>query len=117
MRTGLTNRQIRFTEEYAIDRNATQAAIRAGYSRRTARVIGPENLLKPAVAARVRELLDAAAQRAAVTATKTLTAIADIAFSDVTKLFDDGGHLLHPSLWSDGTRGAVAHVRGKLLVL
>lgn len=43
----LTNKQQRFVEEYLIDLNATQAAIRAGYSERTARKIGCENLTKP----------------------------------------------------------------------
>ena len=45
----LTAKQQRFCDEYLIDLNATQAAIRAGYSKKTARVIGNENLTKPAV--------------------------------------------------------------------
>ena len=45
----LTQKQQRFCDEYLIDLNATQAAIRAGYSEKTARVIGQENLLKPAI--------------------------------------------------------------------
>ena len=45
----LTAKQKRFCDEYLIDMNAKQAAIRAGYSERTARVIGQENLLKPAL--------------------------------------------------------------------
>lgn len=45
----LTAKQQRFCDEYLIDMNATQAAIRAGYSQKTARVIGQENLTKPAV--------------------------------------------------------------------
>ena len=43
----LTDKQKRFCEEYLIDCNATQAAIRAGYSKKTAKVIGSENLTKP----------------------------------------------------------------------
>ena len=45
----LTAKQQRFCDEYLIDLNATQAAIRSGYSKKTARVIGNENLTKPAV--------------------------------------------------------------------
>ena len=45
----LTAKQQRFCDEYLIDLNATQAAIRAGYSEKTARVIGQENLTKPAI--------------------------------------------------------------------
>lgn len=43
----LTPKQERFIDEYLIDLNATQAAIRAGYSEKTARFIGAENLTKP----------------------------------------------------------------------
>lgn len=49
----LTAKQARFVTEYLVDLNATQAAIRAGYSPKTARVIGAENLTKPDVAAAV----------------------------------------------------------------
>jgi phage terminase small subunit len=45
----LTPKQQRFVDEYLIDLNATQAAIRAGYSAKTAQVIGAENLRKPLV--------------------------------------------------------------------
>jgi len=45
----LTEKQQLFCDEYLIDLNATQAAIRAGYSKRTARQIGTENLSKPAI--------------------------------------------------------------------
>ncbi len=43
----MTKKQKRFVEEYLIDLNATQAAIRAGYSPTTAKEIGCENLTKP----------------------------------------------------------------------
>ncbi len=46
MENKLTDKQRRFCEEYCIDLNATQAAIRAGYSKDTAGVIGSENLSK-----------------------------------------------------------------------
>lgn len=42
----LTAKQKRFCDEYLIDLNATQAAIRAGYSKKTAKQIGQENLTK-----------------------------------------------------------------------
>ncbi len=43
----MTPKQKRFCDEYLIDLNATQAAIRAGYSKKTAQAIGTENLTKP----------------------------------------------------------------------
>lgn len=50
----MTEKQKRFCDEYLIDLNATQASIRAGYSKRTAHKIGTENLQKPAI----REYID-----------------------------------------------------------
>lgn len=50
----LTAKQQRFCDEYLIDLNATQAAIRAGYKEKTARVIACENLTKPYI----REYID-----------------------------------------------------------
>ena len=54
----LTAKQQRFCDEYLIDLNATQAAIRAEYSRKSARVIGQENLLKPAVRAYIQQRME-----------------------------------------------------------
>lgn len=45
----MTKKQNRFVEEYLIDLNATQAAIRAGYSVNTAQQMGSENLSKPVI--------------------------------------------------------------------
>ena len=45
----MTAKQKRFCDEYLIDLNATQAAIRAGYSKKTAKQIGQENLTKPVI--------------------------------------------------------------------
>nr|DAW50964.1 MAG TPA: Terminase small subunit [Caudoviricetes sp.] len=47
----LTEKQKRFCDEYLIDLNATQAAIRAGYSKKTANRTGSENLSKPVIKA------------------------------------------------------------------
>ena len=55
----LTVKQRRFIEEYIIDYNATQAAIRAGYSEKTAAVIGVENLIKPKIKNAIDEHLAA----------------------------------------------------------
>ena len=51
----LTAKMIRFVDEYLIDLNATQAAIRAGYSPKTARTIGTENMAKPSIKALIDE--------------------------------------------------------------
>ena len=63
----MTRKQQRFVEEYLVDLNATQAAIRAGYSERTAYSIGIENLKKPVIAVAVEAAMDDLAARTAVT--------------------------------------------------
>lgn len=56
--TKLTAKQQRFVDEYLIDLNATQAAIRAGYSKGTAYSIGVENLRKPEIQKRIQERMN-----------------------------------------------------------
>lgn len=56
--TGLTRKQKKFCHEYVVDLNAPKAAIRAGYSPKSAKDIGYENLTKPHIAARIAEILD-----------------------------------------------------------
>lgn len=51
----LTAKQQRFCDEYLIDMNATQAAIRAGYSKKTARIIASENITKPNIKAYIQQ--------------------------------------------------------------
>lgn len=53
----LTAKQERFIQEYLIDLNATQAAIRAGYSKKSARQVGTENLSKPSIKQAIDERL------------------------------------------------------------
>lgn len=52
----LTDKQLLFIQEYMIDLNATQAAIRSGYSEKTAQRIGSENLSKPLIKAEIERL-------------------------------------------------------------
>lgn len=80
---GLTPRQARFVEEYAVDCNATQAAIRAGYSHRTARSIGEENLRKPAIAAAIAAACEDRAERVGLQADDVLRELAVVVHSDV----------------------------------
>lgn len=54
----LTPKQQLFCDEYLIDLNATQAAIRAGYSEKTAGAIGAENLQKPQIRSYIDKRMD-----------------------------------------------------------
>ncbi len=71
----LTGKQQRFVEEYMIDMNASQAALRAGYSKKTAKQIGTENLAKPAIASAIASATAARAARSEITAEYVLTNI------------------------------------------
>ena len=63
----LTPKQQRFVEEYLIDLNATQSAIRAGYSEKTAKEIGSENLTKPNIAKAIAEAQEKLSNKTQVT--------------------------------------------------
>lgn len=105
----LTPKQGAFVREYLIDLNATQAAIRAGYSAKTAYSMGEENLRKPEIAAAVAEAQAARAKRTEITADRVLKELARIGFADVRKLFGDDG-LQSPTEMDDETAAAVQSV-------
>ena len=87
----LTAKQQRFIEEYPVDLNATQAAIRAGYSRRTAFVIGYENLKKPHIKAPIQKKLAELSRNAGITAERVLNELAAVAFGNIYDLIDYDG--------------------------
>lgn len=84
----LTNKQRRFVDEYLIDLNATQAAIRAGYSAKRADAIGHENLRKPEVAAYLAEAMQARSERTQITADMVLQKWWDLANVDANELVE-----------------------------
>ena len=71
----LTAKQELFIKEYLVDLNATQAAIRAGYSEKTAQVIGAENLSKPIIAEALAEHTKKRTQKVDITVDYVLTTI------------------------------------------
>ena len=84
--TKLTPKQERFVQEYMVDLNALQAAIRAGYSKDTAGVIGHENLKKPYIQAAIARARQEQQQRTQVTADSVVKEAALIAFADAREL-------------------------------
>lgn len=84
----MTRKQKRFVEEYLIDLNATQAAIRAGYSPDTAKSIGSENLTKPDIQASIAKAIAERSRRTGVNADRVLTELAKIAFVNATDVID-----------------------------
>lgn len=104
----LSAKQARFVEEYLTDLNATQAAIRAGYSERSAASVGYENLTKPHISAAISAAQVARSFRTGITQDRILAELAKIGFSDLRKTLTPGGHLLNPGDWDDDTAGAIA---------
>lgn len=98
----LTPKQKRFVEEYLIDLNATQAAIRAGYSQRTARQIGEENLSKPDIFSAVQEAQAKRSERTEITQDMVLQELAKIGFSDIRKIVRWGETMLRMETDKDG---------------
>ena len=80
----LTVKQARFVEEYALDANATQAAIRAGYSKHTAKVIGSQNLAKLAIATEIAKARAERTVRTQVTADDVVKRLHLLASAEVT---------------------------------
>jgi phage terminase small subunit len=103
----LSPKQARFVEEYLVDLNATQAALRAGYSAQAAMAIGYENLRKPQIHAAIADAQRARSLRTSITADRVLVEIARLAFADITKLYDHQGRLRPIQDWDPDTRVAV----------
>lgn len=82
----LTPKQELFVKEYLVELNATQAAIKAGYSKKTAEVIGFENLRKPKIQAAIQAAMDQRAERTEIKADDVLKYWHDIATADPNEL-------------------------------
>ena len=104
--SGLTDKQQRFVEEYLVDLNATQAAIRAGYSEGTAYSIGHENLSKPEIAEAIASLKAERSKRTRIDAEWLLTRLASEAVADVNDLYGEDGRIKPvkdwPLIWRQG---------------
>ena len=108
----MTDKQSIFVQEYLKDLNATQAAIRAGYSAHTAYSIGQENLNKPEIKQAIDTAMNERAERTELTQDYVLRNLQEIAercmqkrpvmFKGVQAVDDDGNHL-----WTFDARSAI----------
>lgn len=80
----LTNKQKKFIDEYLVDLNATQAAIRAGYKEKAAYRTGAENLRKPQIQEEIQKRMQERQQRTEVTQDMVVKELAAIAFARAT---------------------------------
>ena len=86
----MDDKQQRFVEEYLVDLNATQAAIRAGYSAKTAYAQGSRLLRNVRVAAAIREAKAARSERTQITADMVVKELAKLAFSNMANYMKVG---------------------------
>lgn len=123
----LTPKQIRFVDEYMVDFNATQAAIRAGYKAKTAHVIGAENLRKPKIAEEIARRQKDLQRRTEVTQDRVVKELARVAFADAsdyvcveTLTYENGDGTVSPvqivspkdtGALSDDQRAAIAGIK------
>lgn len=102
----LNDKQIRFVEEYLIDMNATQAAIRAGYSAKTARAQGARLLTNVNIVLLLKEKIEQRSKRTEIDADWVLRRLVDEAEADMADLYDAAGTLrpVHewPMIWRTG---------------
>lgn len=107
----LTAKQQRFVAEYLVDLNATQAAIRAGYSARTAAEQASRLLTNVKVSESVQAAMKARSERTKIDADWVLQRLAAQAEADMAELFDEHGALRPVKDWPEVWRkGLVAGV-------
>ena len=111
--TALSNKQLRFVDEYLVDLNATQAARRAGYSQRTAKSSGSRLLKNPAIAHAVAQRQARIANHLFVTAERVVLEYARLAFADMRdylRFAENGDVLLDWSAMPDDATKAIVEV-------
>lgn len=106
----LTAKQQRFVDEYLIDLNATQAVIRAGYSKNRASEIGYQLLQKTTVEEYLAEAMKARESRTHITQDRVLQELSRIAFFDIRKLYKEDGSLKKPSELDDDAAAVLAGI-------
>ncbi|MDR3473356.1 MAG: terminase small subunit [Devosia sp.] len=94
-KTGLTARQRRFVDEYLIDLNATQAAVRAGYSPKTAEQLGYQLLQKPSVGVAVATGARKRTEEAEITAQDVLRGL----HKEAVREGDGASHAARVQAW------------------
>ena len=106
----LTPKQEMFCREYLIDLNATQAAIRAGYSENTANRIATENMSKPVIKNYIEHLKVKRQETLDVDATYVLKRLIDIDQMDARDILNDDGSVKPIFDWPDVWRQSISGV-------
>lgn len=109
----MTSKQKMFVAEYLVDLNATQAAIRAGYSRKSAGTAGPKLLKRADVGEAVRQAIQERERRVAVTQDMVIEELSHIAFGslrDAATWGPDGLELVDSAALTPEQAAGVAEV-------
>lgn len=106
----LTEKQLAFCLEYLIDFNGHQAAVRCGYSVKTAKNIASENLAKPNVQQEIKRLIEERRTRVKIDADTVLKELLKIATADIAEAFNENGSLKDIRSMPEGIRKAVSSI-------
>ena len=104
----LTKKQELFVSEYLIDLNATQAAIRSGYSEKTACETGSENLRKPHIQDAISKAQNKRLEKNEVNADYVLKRLIEIDEMDVADILDDDGNIKPITQWPKAWRRTIS---------
>lgn len=99
-----------FAQNYAVMHNATQAALRTGYSAKTARNIGYNLLQRPAISERVHEIVKSKWAAVHMDGDEIIARLSRLARVDVRDVLSDDGALLDPKALTDQGAAAIAGV-------
>ena len=110
----LTEKQQRFIDEYLIDLNATQAAIRAGYSVKTAREQASQNLTKLNIQQAISEKMAERSKRTGVNQDRVVMELAKIAFVNAADVIDSDDATIKEGATADDT-AAIQSVKVKVI--
>ena len=107
----LNKKQKRFCEEYVIDLNGTQAAIRAGYSEKTAQEQASRLLSNVMVQEYVQKLQDEIAERNKLKADDIVQELRKIGFMTVDLIFDENGNIKNVHELDDKAKAAISSIK------
>ncbi len=107
----LTKKQQAYVDEYLLDLNATQAAIRAGYSAKSPTSVGSKTSKSAKVQAAIAERMAERIKRVEVDQDRILLEIARLALNDPRRAFDHNGALLPIKDWPDEVAAAISTIK------
>lgn len=106
----LNDKQKKFCNEYILDFNGTQAAIRAGYSAKTANEQAAQLLAKLSIQTYLTELKQKTAEESGITKKQLVDELAKIAFFDIRKIYNDDNSLINIKDFDDDSAASIAGI-------